>query len=60
MTLESITNMPAMKKPTTPPDDILEVDEEMDENEVSVAYDINAAIRRHIDDHARRALRVIG
>ena len=34
-----------MKKPTTPPDDILEVDEEMDENEVSVAYDINAATR---------------
>ena len=34
-----------MKKPTIAPDDILEVDEEMDENEVSVAYDINAATR---------------
>jgi hypothetical protein len=29
-----------MKKQITPPDDILEVDEEVDENEVSVAYDI--------------------
>jgi len=40
VTLETISKMPTMKKPTTPPDDILEVDEEMDENEVTVAYDI--------------------
>ena len=29
-----------MKKQNTPPDEILEVEEEVDENEVSVAYDI--------------------